>query len=312
MKHIWTETNKLKEKKGLENALKDNPPLNEWYENLSRNLKPRAAKIFAEIDKASIDEGSKKGFYANGVLAFERLKMSESLELLDKVDETNIDEFLSFLADLDSIEAASYSEIVNERLRVIQKFHQDVSDDAKERVLQEFIYDHLWLLDPAWERATQYKHMEERIQEAVPQELEKFSSTLRIDIRYRRIGGAHVILELKRGSRRLRKTEIEEQLMKYIGAVKRELKKDAEQSKLPVEGICLVGKLPIGWEDDSERSLDEESLRPRRIRIMTYDELINNAESAYAKFLEVTNNTESLQALLDRIRNYMPDENSDE
>ena len=309
--HIWTETNKLKDKKGLEKALQDNLPLREWYEDLPKRLQPRAAKIFKEIDKVGVDEDRKRDFYANGVLAFERLKMDEAVEVLDKIDESNLESFLEFLADVDAIEAANYREIVNERLKVIRKLRQSVEENARERVLQEYIFDHLWLLDPAWERATRYESMEERIQAALPEDGRK-EVTLRTDIRYRRVAGAHVVLELKRSSRRLAKTDIEAQLTKYIQAVDRELKKDSDQAALPIEGICLVGELPQGWDNPNERRIDEESLRPRRIRVMTYDELINNAESAYAKFLEATSGAQKLSLLLDRIRKYAPGDDGEE
>lgn len=285
LKHIWTQTNTLKDKKGLETALEENPPLREWYQGLPKRLQPRAARIFAEIDKANLDEDSKRSFYANGVLAFERLKMDTALEVLDTIDESNVDTFLQFLADIDAIEASSYREIVRERLKVINKLHTSVLENARERVLQEYVFDHLWLLDPAWERATQYANMEKRIKAILPEVPEK-DVTVRTDIRYRRIAAAHVVLELKRGSRRLAKTDIESQLTKYIRAVEEELKKDPEQSCLPIEGVCLVGELPQGWEDLNIRTRDEESLRAYRIRVMTYAELINNAESAYAKFDE--------------------------
>ena len=87
-------------------------------------------------------------------------------------------------------------------------------------------------------------------------------------------------------------------------AVRAEIRKDPRQDKLPIQGICLVGKLPQGWENPEDRKEDEESLRVHRIRVITYDELINNAESAYAKFLESTKKTKSLNVLLERIRNY--------
>lgn len=308
LQHIWTETNKLKEKKGLENALQENLPLKEWYNGLPSKLKPNAKKIFGAIGRAGIDEDRKKDFYANGVLAFERLKMESAMEMLDRIDESNLEDFLKFLADVDAIEAANYWEIVNERLKVIRKLHRSVVEDERERVLQGYIFDHLWLLDPAWERATQYKNMEKRIQAVVSGK----DSKLRTDIRYRRVSAAHVVLELKRASRSLAKTEIEDQLTKYMRAVEAELKKDPKQAELPIEGICLVGELPQGWDDLKERRIDEESLRPRRIRVMTYNELINNAESAYAKFVEATGPTQKLNVLLDRIRNYTPDDAGDE
>ena len=307
LQHIWTRTNRLKEKKGLDNALRENPPLKEWYESLPKSFRPRAKRIFAEIDKANIDEDSKKDFYANGVLAFERLKMDVAGDVLDTIDESNLKRFLKFLADLDAIEAANYHEIVRERLKVIRKLDQSVKENTLERVLQKYIFDHLWLLDPAWERATEYANMEKRIQAVLPEDPGK-KGTVRTDIRYRRVGCAHVILELKRGSRRLAKTEIEAQLRKYIRAVEEKLKKDPERSVLPIEGVCLVGELPIGWENLNERRIDEQSLRPLGIRIMTYDELISNAESAYAKFLKATSKTEKLSELIESIRNYKPED----
>ena len=131
-------------------------------------MQGRAAKIFAEIDKANIDEDRKKEFYAYGVLAFERLKIGATVEMLDVIDESNLETFLQFLADIDAIEAAQYREIVKERLKIIQKLHDGVMEDALEQVLQKYIFDHMWLLDPAWERATEYANMEKRIQSEQP------------------------------------------------------------------------------------------------------------------------------------------------
>ena len=230
------------------------------------------------------------------------------MDILDSIDESNVESFLRFLADVDAIEAAKYREIVKERLQVIKKIQARVTENALECVLQKYLFDHLWLLDPAWERATRYADMEERIQAKFPGDTGK-KAMLRTDIRYRRVSCAHVIVELKRSERRLAKTEIEEQLTKYIHAVDTEIKKDPSEAKFPIEAVCLVGKLPRHWEDAKERRLDEESLRPRRIRVMTYDELINNAESAYAKFLDATSKTVKLNVLLDEIRQYVPESN---
>lgn len=305
LKDIWWRTNKLKEKKGLEKALQENLPLKEWYDGLPRRLRPRASKIFAVIDRANIDENEKSEFYAYGVLAFERLRLHETAEILDEIDESNVEAFFEFLDDVDAVEAAHYREIVIERLGVIQKLQQSVKEDKREAVLQEYIFEHLWLLDPAWERATEFAKMEERIQRSIPQEPGR---ALRIDIRYRQVAAAHVILELKRASRRLHKTDIERQLGDYMSAVRKQLKEDSQQIRLPIEGICIVGRLPIGWEEDSEmRRKEEDSLRLLGIRVLTYTELINNAESAYTKFLKAMSKTQELTSRLEDIRNYSPD-----
>lgn len=302
LKDIWVETNKLKEKKGIEKALQENLPLKEWYDKIPQQLRPRADKIFAAIDRANIDENEKGEFYAYGVLTFERLRLHATAEIIDDLNEES---FLKFLADVDAIEAAHYREIVSERLCVIQKLQQSVKKNKREKEVQKYIFEHLWLLDPAWERATEFERMEERIQRAIPQKAGRY---LRMDIRYRRVAGAHVILELKRASRRLHKTDIERQLGDYMSAVRKQLKEDLQQIRLPIEGICIVGKLPIGWEEDSEiRRKEEDSLRLLGIRVLTYTELINNAESAYAKFLKVRSKTKELAARLEDIRNFRPE-----
>lgn len=306
LKDIWVRTNKLKEKKGIEKALQENLPLKEWYDEIPRQLRPRADKIFAVIDKANIDENEKNDFYAFGVLIFERLRLHATAEILDNIDESNVESFLEFLADVDAIEASHYREIVHERLKVVQKLQQNVQEDKLEVVLQEYIFEHLWLLDPAWERATEYANIEERIKSrhTTPENPEK---TLRIDIRYRRVAGAHVVLELKRASRRLHKTDIERQLVDYMNSVEELLKEDSEAIHSPIEGICIVGKLPIGWKEDPEkRRKEEESLRSVGIRVLTYSRLIKDAKSAYTKFLDATRKTKELTGLLENIRSYNP------
>ena len=305
--HIWTSTNKLKDKKGLEQALSSNPHIREWYDGLRpHSLKDPAKKIFATIDKASVDEAHRQQLYVDGILAFETLKMGHALKWLERIDADHLDLFLQYLADLDSIEAARYSEIVQERLDVIRKFHGQVAEDVLEKILQKYVFDHLWLFDPAWERATSHQQMEEVLQAVV--EGVRTDNTVRVDIRYRRISGAHVIIELKRASRVLSKTEIESQLRKYIDALKKEIAKRPDEARFPIEAVCLVGRLPRGWDNPESRKLDEDGLKPYDIRVMTYQELIHNAFVAYSKFIEASESVNSLRTLIDKIREYKPDE----
>ena len=304
LRHIWTETNKLKEKKGLDMALSSNPHIKKWYDALRpRHLQESAKKIFAVIDQAGVDEAHKHELYANGILAFETLKMNHALEKLETIDASNVEEFLSYLSDVDAIEAAHYHEIVQERLIIIRKLREQVDKNVIESLLRDYIFDHLWLLDPAWERATEYKHMEQTLQKIVDGVTQK-NKFVRTDIRYRRVSSAHVIIELKRPERLLEKTEIESQIRKYIDAVKSELRKDPNESHFLIESFCLLDRLPRGWENLETRKIDEDSLQHYRIRVLTYTELINNANSAYSKFIQKSESVTKLRTLLDNIRTY--------
>ena len=311
LKAIWIRTNTLKEHAGLRHALSSNPYLKEWYEALRPpHLKKFANKIFGDIDKAGIEESQRQGAYANGVMLFEHLKMNHAMDLLDEIDITKVDEFLRYLRDVDALEAEHYRQIVEERLAIIRKLRQSVDENAKERILQEYIFDHLFLLDPGWERATQFEDMERRMEEV----LKTKEKSLRLDIRYtkyRRVAAAHVIVELKRRSVTVRKTDLESQVRGYMDALRDELRNSAKvNSALPIQAVCIVGDLPKGWADERTRQMDEESLRLYGIRVMTYDELIDNAFVAYGEFVAASESKGELRELMEQIRNFDPNAQS--
>ena len=306
LRHIWTETNTLKSKRELETAIDSNPHVKRWYENLEGSLRRSARSVFRGIDVANMDEAHRHGFYATAVLAFEHLKIKNALSELEHVDSANIEAFLRWLADMDAIEATRYGEIVKERLTIIENLQQRVNDDSYEKVLQSYIFDHLWLLDPAWERATQYRNMEKQIQNAINRVPIRNKEEVRPDIRYRRVSGAHVIIELKRPSVSIRKTAIEDQVRDYIAAVQEQIDLDPEEARHPIEAICLLGKLPTGWDNSEDRKRDEESLRIFGIKVMTYQQLINRAHSGYAKYAEARAEVVELAETVEAIRSYKP------
>ena len=306
LRYIWTKTNKLKEQRQFESAIESNPYVEKWYNNLPTTLKPSARTVFRGIDVANMDDERRHDFYATAVLAFEHLKVKNALNQLEQIDENNIDVFLSWLADMDAIEASRYLDIVRERREIIDEFEQRVDTNEYEKVLQTYIFDHLWLLNPAWERATEYAEMEKRIQNAVERVQIRNKEHVRPDIRYRRISNAHVIIELKRPSVSVRKTEIEDQVNDYIAAVKQDIGQDPEESRYPIEAICLLEKQPVGWDNPEVRKRDEESLRGYGIQVMTYTQLINRARAAYAKFIKEHAPVVEIGETVESIRSYRP------
>ncbi|MXW60962.1 MAG: hypothetical protein F4003_04145 [Acidimicrobiaceae bacterium] len=306
LRYIWTETNKLKDKREFETAISSNPHVAQWYKALPSTLRKSARGVFRGIDVANMDEEHRHKFYATAVLAFEHLKASDGLDALESIGDENLEAFLHWLADMDAIEAAHYLQIVRERLAIIDEFEKRVNGNDYERLLEEYIFDHLWILDPAWERATEYANLEQRIQNSLARVPIRNKTEVRPDIRYRRISGMHVIIELKRPSVKVRKTEIEDQVNDYIAAVKNDIDKDPEQRRYPIEAICLLERDPVGWQDPEVRKRDQDSLRGYGIRVMTYTELINRARSAYQKFIKERTPVEEIGATVEAIRSYRP------
>ena len=304
LRRIATQVDALKEKKAVDEAVSRNPHIKEWYDNLyPPQLRATAKKTFAVIDQAGVDERHKNSLYADGIMAFESRKIDFALQALGNIDPENMAALLKCLSSVDEIEAGHYYKIVRGRLDVIHKLRGLVDSNVYEIELRDYIFDHLWLLDPAWERATEYKYMEQRLQRVVDG-VPKRNMAVQPDIRYRRVSSAHVIVELKRPGRRLSKSEIESQLVMYSEAVEDDLQKSPEHSQFPIESFCIVDELPIGWNNPRVRERGERSLAAYNIRVLTYTRLIDDAYSIYAAYLKASAGVNGLRALLDKVRSY--------
>lgn len=300
LKFIWTKSNALKAREGLHLALNSNSSIRDWYERLSvRSVRNVAQRLFGVIEQASIEARYKPQFYASTVLAIETFRAKETLDTLQHVDVDNIESFLKQLSDLDALEAEKYRQIVTERLGIINTLEQHVQANEYEKIIQKFLFNRLWLLDPAWERATEFAVQEQTVQTIV----EGIPSHGRIDIRYKRVMAGHVIVELKRPNVRVRKTELEEQAIKYLDAVRNELRQSNEADS-PLEAVCIVDTLPYGWDDPEHRARDEKSLHVYSIRVITYKELIKNARQVYTKFIAATSELEWLRELTASLRDH--------
>ena len=73
-------------------------------------------------------------------------------------------------------------------------------------MIQYYLFDHLWLLHPSWERAS----TNQRIEEQVAKEFEQLDTKLtpeekkgRVDIRYRTAASKNIIIELKKVRREI-------------------------------------------------------------------------------------------------------------
>ena len=201
------------------------------------------------------------------------------------------------MADRDALEASFYRDIVRNRLDVIRELQKVVDGDAKERVLQDYLFDHLWLLDPAWERATgsEEKERQLRLHPPFKDEDETKAKYGRVDIRYRTVAGKHVIVELKRASVRTDLYELAKQGAKYVDAMKAILPAE-EKDRATIEVIFVVGRNP---DEPSERVENAMNSVAPGSRIVTYDLLIERAREAYSAYLEVTMTADRLDRLFE-------------
>ena len=289
LRHVegkWTE---LRNEEGTARAA-SYPEVRKWYERLEGKNRQRAQSLFGKINQLPVQsEDDRKTLIKHAVLAFEHLAYKERLDDLEAISLEDLAHFTEIIGQLDAIEASLYREIVFERLQVINKLKDAVDKDAKERVIQQHLFNHLWLLDPAWERATDPPPaMETSVKTAfgaVESALTEPQRRGRLDIYYKTVGGMHVIVELKRAHVSVTTDEIIGQLRKYRRALERVLA-DTNRKGL-ISCVVVLGSRPSDWaesppgEEEGRRQLDAINTR-----VTTYTELIDGAYEGYKAFFD--------------------------
>lgn len=266
------------------------PSINKWYNQLGKDTKSKAKKLFAKINQIAVDKNHQKQLFSHGVLAFESLRYKDALDALDKVSMENLDEFLTIFKEFDQIEATLYYKITKERLEIINTLQRLVYDEnTLEKILQEYLFKYLWLLDPSWDRATETPTMEQAVNtefNAINAKLSAEEKAGRVDIRYKKTSGKHVIIELKKASVVTSTHKLQEQVNKYKTGLKKVINA-ANPTEVPViECVCVVGKAPKNWDTTENKIESIRQMEVAHTRVVTYHQLINEAQSMYNEYLQ--------------------------
>ncbi|KXK55483.1 MAG: DNA mismatch repair protein [Chlorobi bacterium OLB7] len=308
LKHIQKKWTSLRNDEGTKVALEIDA-IKQWFNSLGEDHKKRAKSLFGKINQLTIDEPEdRKNLLKYAVLAFEHLSYKNNLDALEKIEPDDILLVGSIFSRLDDIEASLYYQIVRGRIEVIETLEKNVKDNALEKVIQNHIAEHLWLLDPSWERATDSKFVESRIYkefyeafgEEIKSDLTAEEQQARYDIKYSTISGTHIIIELKRPNVKTKTGALIDQGKKYQRILRKIIQKHNNHDPI-IEVVFLVGQLPVGWDDKKERDEDIQSLQIKGMRILLYSELLDNARRVYSEYLEQRQSTGRIQKLLDSI-----------
>lgn len=299
MTQVEKRWNDWRRKHEIEKVKKESPGLRDWLDSLGEGYRGSAEKLIAKLGSLPVDDDEDRQLlYRHGVLAFERMKLRGSTEEL-VANLTNVDKLLAILADRDALEASLYRDIVKSRLEAIEKFNDLVDEDAKERILQRYLFDHLWLLDPSWERATGSELMEKRlVQEGVViDDLTEKGRLGRVDIKYRTAAGKHIIVELKKAGRRMKLLELQEQGMTYVDTVRKILAAQGETNP-DIEVVFVVGKPVEEERTDPNRLKASMAAVSVGSRIRHYDALIRGAQESYSEYLEKSKELDRLDEIV--------------
>ena len=306
LKKIQSRWTKLRKEKSKDKAVAEIPILEEWYDGLKSSDQEHAKTLFSTIESMHFDGDieKKKEFYKFGILSFERLNSRKKLDELSRLKDIDIEKLIKFkeiFTELQDIEATLYYDIAYERVNIIKKLHEATDDNVKEKILQQHLFENLWLLDSSWERATAGTQLiEQNVKKAfkdIDVNLDENEKKARFDIKYRTSSGKHIIIELKRYKTGYKVDEFElmKQINKYINGLKKCLNNVGESNPY-IEVICVVG--PTAVEDLNNAN---NHLKTLNARIVFYDQLIENALQSYSLYVEKNKAVGKIRTLIDKL-----------
>lgn len=299
-REIEPQWNKWRDKYKTEKLKKQHPAVTEWLNTMDTGLRKEAEKIVTLISKADIeDKDDRKDLLRQGVVAFERLKLQGMSHQLSQAVDVDVKSLLNLIGSIDDLEASLYRDIVKGRLSIIRAFHNDVNENKREKILQESLFEHLWLIDPAWERAAGSEVIETNLRENDGFDDAKLTEEElkgRIDIAYKTYAGKHIIIELKRAKAVTPAVALATQGKKYVNKLKKIL---LQQGVIEpdIEVVFVVGK-PLTEAPDEIKSLMGYVSSGSKIK--TYHELIQGALNGYSEYLQQDRKIARLEEIVER------------
>ncbi len=305
LKYIQNRWSEWRAEEGAKKAL-EIPEISRWMEGLPAPQRSRAKSWIGKVYRVKTNsEDERKQLLKHSVFAYEFYKANERLEDLESIEDDKLDAALEIFRDLDTLEFSLYGQIVRQRLSIIETLQNKIEENDLEKAIQEYIFDHLWLLDPHWERADTEQFMERQVGKLfadVDAKLSAEEKASRIDIKYRKTAGTHVIIELKRPERRVDLPELTKQIEKYRSGLAKLLEDQGLDE--PIEIICLLGKRPSEWNNPGGKKLVAEALKPYGARVILYKEMLRNAYKSYEDYLNQKKTVDGLQDVIRAIEEF--------
>ena len=308
LRHIANRWSEWRRADGGRRIAREVPEVTEWLTALPRKTQERAERWIGRLNAMRSNTNvERRELLKASILAFESYRRKEQLDFLERITDEGLEPILQVFNDIDDLQLSYYGQIVKLRLGVVTALQTKMTEDALEATIRDHIYDHLWLVDPAWERVRGTETAEKTLGKFLKQNTEGLSNKekrARIDIGYRTASGRHVIIELKRASVAVGVDNLARQIRKYRDGAKALLSK-GRNPHWPLDIVCLVGKPPPEWgKDGAGREDVEKTLEAVGARLLFYNELLENTEQAYADYLEAHRHVDRLWPIFQAIDDF--------
>lgn len=250
----------------------------EWIKTLNKAEQPLATKLTeAIIDNDSISDevASEYMGFIKDMYGFRGFQ--DYAAKLDEMNKLSDEDAIKLLTDWDIIEQKEYAKIATGRISTIEQFEKYVKEDASEtKVIQKFLEEFPWLLDPKmtkFEREVTYSRM---LKEKFPDD-EKPEHNRRLDFFCTNDSGEIHIIELKRPSIKITGKELQ-QIAEYVEFVENK----APGNKGHVKGYLISDNM--SYEDGARKMAN--GMEKDGIYVKSYTELLAQARNYNKKLYE--------------------------
>jgi hypothetical protein len=237
----------------------------------------------ASIESVTDDPARARDLLDMVLRAFEDSSFFALLRALSATNKAAREEVLKLVTELDVFEVVKMAEVVRARVGVIQKFREMIESDVPEKPdMQDFLFDHPWLIDPEWI----VKEHERRLEQLLVKQF-KISpaadpdSDKRVDFFCISTRGRYLVVEVKRPAKSIGRDEVT-QIIEYVQYL-REQAPTSGQGRSPnsYEGV-LVGhhltQAGLRWRETAAKA---------GVTVRSWSELLDVAERIHRDFLNV-------------------------
>ena len=264
----WREGRKEEKEKKVSEHGQD---IKKWIKSLNPAEQKLAKKLTtAIIENDNINEDTAAEYIGciKDMYSFEGFR--QFTEELDSLDELDNDKAIKLLVDWNSIESKEYAKIAIGRIKTIEQFDKFIRNDESERdVIQKFLEEFPWLLDPKmakFEREVTYtKLLREKFGDS---DSELPPSNRRLDFLCTNSAGVIHVIELKRPSIKLTVKELQ-QVCEYVEFIE----KKCPQTNIKVKGFLISDNMK--YEPGAEKY--RKALESQDIFVKSYSDLLAEA-----------------------------------
>lgn len=266
------------------------PEYQNHYNHLKENerieFKQYAQRLFDDRD----DIDSLIDMYVPVVFS---LVNTDTLREIDLYDKDNPAERMAKFAELfDKVginTAIRLKANLENRLSVIEKLKKAIDDEELEKVFEDHLAENPWLMNPFWDK-TRVQIDQQRIYKYIG--LDNNEESGRFDLLVKIAESMYpVIVELKREKvtsySAPNVSEIRDQIYRYRKGLL-EYYKDTSEDVKSIDAVYICGVKSFSKLDNT----DKKTLKEDKIEILTYNEIIENAEKMYFDAIDVISKRE--------------------